>query len=557
MKTNINKLMQHLQPNTTLQGGKYRIERVLGQGGFGITYLANDDSQDRKVAIKELFINGVNERLQSNKVIVSNSNNEMLFTGQINKFQKEAKRIMQLHDEHIVPVYELFNENSTVYYVMEYIEGETLSEIMEKQGQPFSIDEVDDIFKQIIDTLSVIHSHDILHLDIKPGNIMIDKSGGIKLIDFGASKLLTSEETALTGFYFTKGYAPPEQTGMLFNQFGPWTDFYAVGATMYNLLTKENPQSFDIENFSDEGISDEFIKVLLKLICWMMQPNKRHRPQMAMHIREKYSIEMIKAELLYVISDVLGHKISYNYEDDLDVVSELHATPEQCHRIKTKINEIFKVDVNKASMTIYSLLKPIFISYDLYSPSEEDNEQTRIENIQTRISINGHDAADLGLSVLWATMDIGASNESGYGNCFLWGDPDGENTKKVQSSFFARWFKGGPTSNMICGNIKYDTATNMWGRRWRMPTRKEFEELATKCEWELIDNNHARLYGPNGNSIIIDSRYHWTGESPFGNMVMFEWHNENGETTCSFPSTQTLDKDYTDLFFPIRPVAEK
>lgn len=549
--------MQSLANGTLLQGGKYRIEQVLGQGGFGITYLANHNLQDRKVAIKELFINGVNERLHTNELVVSNSCNEMLFSGQMKKFQKEAKRIMQLHDEHIVSVYELFNENNTVYYVMEYIEGETLSGIMKKQGRPFSFDEVDEIFKQLIDTLSVIHSHDILHLDIKPGNIMIDKSGGIKLIDFGASKLLTSEETALTNFYFTKGYAPPEQTGMLFNQFGPWTDLYAVGATMYNLLTKESPQTFDIENFSAEQISNDFLKVLFKLIRWMMQPNRRQRPQMALHIKEKYCIEMIVAELMSIISDELGEKIVFNSEDDIDLVSDLHATSDQCHRIKIRVNETFDIDVNNTPLTIYSLLKPIFIAYDLCSPSEIDNEQTKIENIQTTISINNHDAVDLGLSILWATMDIGASNECGYGNCFLWGDPDGEKTKKVQSSFFARWFKGGPTSNVICGDKKYDTATNIWGQRWRMPTRKEFEELATKCKWELIDNNHARLYGPNGNSIVIDNRYHWTGESPFGNIIMFEWHNKNDKITCSFPSSQTLEKDYTDLFFPIRPVAEK
>jgi serine/threonine-protein kinase len=118
--------MQHLQPNTTLQGGKYRIERVLGQGGFGITYMAIQVSANCQVAIKELFLNGVNERA-GNSIRVSNSVNDSLFEKQKEKFKKEAKRIMSLDNEHIVKVYDLFEENNTVYYVMDYLEGESLA----------------------------------------------------------------------------------------------------------------------------------------------------------------------------------------------------------------------------------------------------------------------------------------------------------------------------------------------------------------------------------------------------------------------------------------------
>ena len=182
--------MQHLQPNTTLQGGKYKIERVLGQGGFGITYLAKYTSNGRKVAIKELFINGVNDR-DHNEVTVSNRMNDDFFDKQKEKFQKEAKRLKSLKNEHIVRVYDVFEGNGTVYYAMDLIKGESLADKMKREGRPLTEDEALHIFPQILDALLEIHKYKIWHLDIKPGNIMLDTKQNIVLIDFGESKQIT------------------------------------------------------------------------------------------------------------------------------------------------------------------------------------------------------------------------------------------------------------------------------------------------------------------------------------------------------------------------------
>lgn len=559
--------MQHLQPNTTLQGGKYRIVRMLGQGNFGITYLAEQLNPKRTVAIKELFLSvqGVNDRLGSS-VIVPNIRNKQMFEQQITKFKKEAKRIMSLHNEHIVPVYDLFDENDTAYYVMEYVEGESLADKMNVMGHPFSIDEVQNIFPQILDALTEIHSHQILHLDIKPGNIMIDRNGLVKLIDFGASKQLTSEETALTGFYFTRGYAPSEQTGMLFNKFGPWTDIYAVGATVYNLLTSKSPTQFDIEEFNPNEIPEDDLGLMYLLIDWMMQPKRQDRPQQAIDVKQRYYIELVKIGILSIISERLDRQITKTTGEDIDLQKDLHASPTQCNAIQKDIEETFGVDVTDVPLTFDYLVVAVLTALGLYVLDEEggDDEGTIFEGspnqetfIPQYVSVNGHAAVDLGLSVLWATMDVGASNEDGYGECYLWGDPNGEKTRKVLNSFLARWFKGGPSKNNICGDFQYDTATNLWGTAWRMPTCKEFEELATQCTWELIDNNHVRITGPNGNSIVLDNRYHWTGESPFGNIVMFSWNHDNGDIRWGLPSIQNMRKDYTDLFFPVRAVANK
>ena len=558
--------MQHLQPNTTLQGGKYRIVRMLGQGNFGITYLAQQFNPNRTVAIKELFLSvqGVNDRLGSS-VIVPNIRNKQMFEQQISKFKKEAKRIMSLHNEHIVPVYDLFDENDTAYYVMEYVEGESLADKMNEMGHPFSVEEVQNIFPQILDALIEIHSHQILHLDIKPGNIMIDSNGLVKLIDFGASKQLTSEETALTGFYFTRGYAPSEQTGMLFNKFGPWTDLYAVGATMYNLLTSKSPTHFDIEDFAPSEIPEDNLGLMYLLINWMMQPKRQDRPQQVLAVKQRYYVELVKIGVLSIISDRLGRQITKTTGEDVDLQKDLHASTTQCNAIQKDIEETFGVDVSDVPLTFDYLVVAVLTSLGLYILDEEggDDEATIYENSpkytkdSQTIIVNNHDAVDLGLSILWATMDIGSSSEKESGEAFLWGDSDGGKTQKVKGSSWSRWFSGAPKINNICGNAQYDTATCLWGEGWRMPTGREFQELAEKCTWEIEDYDHVKLTGPNGKSILLDRNVHWTGEKPFGYITLFAWGYQQNDVKWRLLTNRDLDKSYTELYLPIRPVCKK
>ncbi len=277
--------MQHLQSNTTLQGGKYRIERVLGQGGFGNTYVGYNTEFEETVAIKEFFMKGVTERDEATSVVsVSNVDNVQQFEEQREKFKKEARRLRKLKNEHIVKVHDLFEENGTAYYVMDYIDGESLAEKIKKAGQPFTEAEVRSILSQILEALREVHQNEIWHLDLKPGNIMIDKSGNAYLIDFGASKQIRANGsmTTSTALCYTPGYAPNEQIGQMYDRFGPWTDIYALGATIYNLLTnKKPPMAIDIEEDEEDAfdfpttVSDE----MRKLVIWMMQPKRKARPQ--------------------------------------------------------------------------------------------------------------------------------------------------------------------------------------------------------------------------------------------------------------------------------------
>ena len=276
---------QYLKPGTTLQGGKYRIERVLGQGGFGNTYVGYNTEFEETVAIKEFFMKGVTERDETTRsVSVSNSVNVQQFEEQREKFKKEARRLRKLRNEHIVKVHDLFEENGTAYYVMDYIDGENLSELLNRTGMPLSEGEVRDILIQVLDALKEVHQNEIWHLDLKPGNIMLDKSGKVYLIDFGASKQIRANGsmTTSTALCYTPGYAPFEQVGQMYDRFGPWTDIYALGATIYNLLTNNKPPMvIDIEEDGEDafafprGISEE----MQKLVIWMMHPKIKARPK--------------------------------------------------------------------------------------------------------------------------------------------------------------------------------------------------------------------------------------------------------------------------------------
>ena len=284
-----------LSNHSVLQGGKYVIHNVLGQGGFGITYLGHNTFFDERVAIKEFFMRGVTEREESTcGISVSNDENAMQFEEQKEKFKKEAIRLRKLKNSHIVKVHDLFEENGTAYYVMDYIDGESLSERLKKTGQPLSESEVGKLLPQLTDALREVHQHGIWHLDIKPGNIMVDKGGTAYLIDFGASKQIRAggRFTTSTALCYTPGYAPAEQVGQMFDRFGPWTDIYALGATVYCLLTnRKPPMTMDIEEEGEDAfdfpkdVSDR----MRRMVLWMMQPRRKDRPQSVDEIERRWA----------------------------------------------------------------------------------------------------------------------------------------------------------------------------------------------------------------------------------------------------------------------------
>ena len=274
-----------LSIGTLLKGNRYRIDKYIASGGFGNTYKVYDKDKNNICAIKEFFISGDNHReAGSNNVSISNPMKALLFENMKSKFKKEAQRLISLNNPHIVKVYDLFEENKTVYYVMIYIEGCSLYDMIKNQNRQFIEIECYNILNQLLNALEVIHSNGLIHMDIKPGNILIDNSGNCTLIDFGASKQtemdgITNTSSAVC---YTQGYAPPEQISGNKRQWSPWTDFYALGATLYCIITgKKTPThdqlltyGYDILKFPI-GIS----RKLQDLIKWMMHLAFNKRPQ--------------------------------------------------------------------------------------------------------------------------------------------------------------------------------------------------------------------------------------------------------------------------------------
>ena len=282
----------------TILHGTYRIESYLSSGGFGNTYVATNVEFDERVALKEFFMKGVTQRdSDSLTVSVSNRDNTEQFEEQREKFKKEARRLRKLHNNHLVRVHDLFEENGTAYYVMDYVDGESLSALLKRTGQPLTEAEVWKILPQVLDALRTVHGQGIWHLDLKPSNIMMDRDGTVKIIDFGASKQMSGKQggaTTSTAVSYTNGFAPREQMEQNLDKFGPWTDLYALGATLYNLLSgKRPPLPTDID---DDTSADKHFALPLpaavsqkmrQLVLWLMSTNRMLRPQSVEEVQKR------------------------------------------------------------------------------------------------------------------------------------------------------------------------------------------------------------------------------------------------------------------------------
>ncbi len=270
---------------------RYRVEQYLASGGFGNTYRVHDVHLDEDFALKEFFCRTINSRNRSTQyVTVSNPGNMADFQSLHKKFRKEALRIRRLSGDHIVKVHDLFEEFGTSYYVMDFIDGYSLQTLVKQRG-PLPEVEVRGYLDQMLDGLDEIHRESIWHLDLKPGNMMLDKRGWLRLIDFGASKLVDFSSGAMTSsmaMAYTPGYAPIEQTEQKLEAIGAHTDLYAIGATLYNLLTGERPPStVDLMSMGDSAFNypNNVSQPMRKLVSWLMQVHGENRPQNVAQVR--------------------------------------------------------------------------------------------------------------------------------------------------------------------------------------------------------------------------------------------------------------------------------
>ena len=277
--------MQYLSSDTILQGGRYRIVKMLGEGGFGITYLGIQIGLERQIVIKEFFMKDYCERDEfSNLLYVPTSGNRDFVARFKEKFLKEARHIAKLNHPNIVSIIDVFEENGTAYYAMEFAEGGSLADKVEREGC-LSEEVATRYILQVANALKYIHQRNMNHLDVKPGNIMLNENDNVILIDFGLSKqydVSTGHQTSTTPVGISHGYAPIEQYkegGVA--EFSPETDIYSLGATFYYLLTGVRPPgSLEI---SEDGLPIDLLQAknvsrkTISAICNAMKTRKKDR----------------------------------------------------------------------------------------------------------------------------------------------------------------------------------------------------------------------------------------------------------------------------------------
>ena len=625
----------HLQAGTLLQGGKYKIEKVLGQGGFGLTYLATQVGLNRKVAIKEFFMREYcNRDADTSQVTIGSEGSRDVVEKFRSKFVKEAQNIACLKHPYIISIYDVFEENGTAYYVMEYLDRGSLAELVKQRGRLSEADALRYI-RQIADALRYIHARNMNHLDVKPGNILIDEADGAVLIDFGLSKRYDDEgnQTSTTPVGISHGYAPLEQykKGGV-GTFSPSTDIYSLGATLYKLATGDTPP--DANDILTEGfpprpamMSDSVYNAIVQA----MLPNKNIRPQsieafLALldvpatpvakeEVREdeetvvieeapsisprggrtpniaeegtankqtkedspalsplqggvpigggglkgtsaenetskqsaekRFSPKKLLWPLLICLVAIVAFFGVHTYNNlrvdnarltaieqhRLDSIAKVKeaarleqlrkdsvAKAEEAKRLaeeKRKEEENFKAEEAKRLAEEKRKEEGNVKAEEAKRLAEEKRkEDERIKTEEAKKAqlsgvINGHEWVDLGLSVKWATCNVGASSPTGYGNYYAWGETSTKSEYSEKTYAYCNKKKGEYVYMNIGPNIsgtQYDAARVNWGGTWRMPTWDEIKELKEKCSWVWTTVNGVNGYkvtGPNGNSIFL------------------------------------------------------
>jgi Protein kinase domain len=241
-----------LAPGTVV--GSYRLVSVLGQGGFGITYLAQDEQLKRRVAIKEYLAASLAIREADTIVVPRSTEVAEEFMWGRDRFIEEARTLARLGSvPSIIPVYDFLEANGTAYMVMAFAEGETLNRRL-RDGRRLAPDEVDQLIHPLMDGLSQVHEAGFVHRDIKPDNIILDAEGKPTLIDFGASRAPVAGRTGAMTAIFTPGYAAAEQ--FTSGKQGPWTDIYGLSATLYHAISGSPPP-----NAFDRMLDDEYVSL--------------------------------------------------------------------------------------------------------------------------------------------------------------------------------------------------------------------------------------------------------------------------------------------------------
>ncbi len=281
-----------LDLNSTLN--EYRLESVLGTGGFGITYLARDTHLEKQVAIKEYLPGDLAVRALDGSVVPVSTDHQHDYQWGLERFIQEARTLARFSHPHIVRVNRYFESNGTGYMVMDYEEGESLSQLLKRAPFPSEV-ELKRILLPLLDGLAAVHAAKFLHRDIKPGNIFIRANGSPVLLDFGAARANIGGSHGMTAV-LTPGFAPLEQYAVDGRQ-GPWTDLYAMAGVLFRVVTGQNPPDAVSRLQGDTVVQTlaaargRYSEPLLRAIEWGLKVQPELRPQSVAEWREVFEAQ--------------------------------------------------------------------------------------------------------------------------------------------------------------------------------------------------------------------------------------------------------------------------
>jgi serine/threonine protein kinase len=241
-------------PSETVLAGDYKIRRVLGAGGFGITYLADEIALNRQVTIKEYFPADFAARIDDVDAVPRSKDCAEDYKWGLDRFIEEAQTLARFEHPNIVRVFRYFRENKTGYMVLQFEEGKSLRNWLKELGRAPRQLELDQFLGPLLDALEMIHKRDFLHRDIAPDNIIMRKDRSPVLIDFGSARGEIASQSRTVSALVKPGYSPYEQYATTTSQQGPWTDIYALGATLYQAVTGKRPPDSPSRVVKDEYV---------------------------------------------------------------------------------------------------------------------------------------------------------------------------------------------------------------------------------------------------------------------------------------------------------------
>lgn len=376
----------HLKPGTILDN-RYLVGRVLGEGGFGITYIGCDLKLKLKVAIKEYYPSDLSSRNTSVTSLVTNRTDMSggSFERGKDKFLKEAQNMAKLDKlTAIVGVRDFFEANNTAYIIMEYIEGTTLRELVRQKGCPIPPSELFPIIQPLFQTLSVMHENGLIHRDISPDNMMLEH-GSIRLLDFGCARESFASDYTMT-IMLKNGYSPIEQYSALTEDQGPWSDVYALCATIYFCITGIKPPPATNRIFHDPLVLPS--KCGIPITPWQeyvllkgMHMNRAERYQTMSDLQnDLYGPEQIPPPLTpYTNEDRTVAERENHAEDATEVLTRLQQTHEEpFYTSDTRLS--FQSEISNTDASSFSELKCSSIDSNNSADSEAPHSSADSSN---------------------------------------------------------------------------------------------------------------------------------------------------------------------------------